>query len=302
MKQLFEVIDHLHTQGITHRDLKPENILLQRPNDVDHIKLADFGISARNHEHMKGIKHAMSTRCGSRPFLAPEMFGFEKQYGPEIDVWACGVICYVLLSGSLPFVAEDELTLYQKIIGGVYDIETGPWQQVSPDAKSLIREILVTDPEKRITPKAALKHRWFHNKAMGRVFPNYLEQYTTEMAIVDPLEHWRQLTVTVTAVQRLQRLAKIMSPGFDASRKSKSLEDSSDQHVSPRSSRSENSKLGGSSKAPRPNKSEPCSRNPSVESLVRSSASAVQRSKSIDSHLTRKRADSTTTSTEADHR
>lgn len=292
MRQLFEVLDHLHAHGITHRDLKPENILLQRPNDVDHIKLADFGISSQNPDRMKGIRHVMTTRCGSRPFLAPEMFAFDRKYGPEIDMWACGVIGFVLLSGSLPFVSEDELTLYQKIIGGVYDIESGAWAQVSSDAKSLIREILVTDPEKRLTAKAALKHRWFHNKNPGRVFPNFLHQYTSEMAgMVDPMEHWRQLTVTVTAVQRLQRLAHMMSPAFESTgRKSKGhgSHDDSEPRLSGRSSRSEASKAELSSKVARSNRSEPRSRGGSEEKIEE--PVRVQRSKSAGTDLSREKA------------
>eukprot|EP00299_Pterocystis_sp_00344_P006684 c1864_g1_i2.p2 GENE.c1864_g1_i2~~c1864_g1_i2.p2 ORF type:complete len:166 (+),score=33.15 c1864_g1_i2:847-1344(+) len=153
----------------------------------------------------------MHTLCGTREFVAPEMLGFEG-YGPEVDVWACGVILYVLLSGSLPFFDPVELKLYQKILSCSYTFPSEPWSRISKDAKDLISNLLVHDPKERYTPTEALNHRWMQqiDSVDGEAFPGRLQQYQRELALTSH-RHWRQFTNTVSAVRTLQEFAQLLT-------------------------------------------------------------------------------------------
>jgi len=106
-QQIMSGIEYSHKLKIVHRDLKPENILLD--NDLN-VKIADFGPPSE-------IKDGdfLKTSCGSPNYAAPEVIRGGLYTGPEIDVWSCGVILYVMLSGRLPFEDEDVQTLFTKI-------------------------------------------------------------------------------------------------------------------------------------------------------------------------------------------
>lgn len=106
-QQLISGIEYSHRLKIVHRDLKPENVLL---DDDLNVKIADFGLSNE-------IKDGdfLKTSCGSPNYAAPEVIRGGLYTGPEIDVWSCGVILYVMLCGRLPFEDDDVQTLFTKI-------------------------------------------------------------------------------------------------------------------------------------------------------------------------------------------
>ncbi len=106
-QQLISGIEYSHHLKIVHRDLKPENVLL---DDDLNVKIADFGLSNE-------IKDGdfLKTSCGSPNYAAPEVIRGGLYTGPEIDVWSCGVILYVMLCGRLPFEDDDVQTLFSKI-------------------------------------------------------------------------------------------------------------------------------------------------------------------------------------------
>ncbi|KZT02060.1 snf 1 [Laetiporus sulphureus 93-53] len=148
-QQLISGIEYSHRLKIVHRDLKPENVLL----DADlNVKIADFGLSNE-------IKDGdfLKTSCGSPNYAAPEVIRGGLYTGPEIDVWSCGVILYVMLCGRLPFEDEDVQTLFTKISQGVYHLPS----YLTPDARSLINGMLAVDPVKRITIPEILQHPFF---------------------------------------------------------------------------------------------------------------------------------------------
>lgn len=133
-----------------HRDLKPENMLI----DFDgSIKLVDFGLSNtyRSNELLK-------TACGSPCYAAPEMISGKRYNGTQVDIWSCGVILFALVSGYLPFEDPDTGKLYKKILSANYDLP----EHVSEEASDLIKQILQTDPAKRITIAEIRKHKWFN--------------------------------------------------------------------------------------------------------------------------------------------
>jgi len=151
---LLDALAYLHHRDIVHRDLKPENLLLKSPyNDFD-IKLADFGFAK------KVSGKSLDTQCGTPGYVAPEILKGAK-YGTEVDMWSCGVIVYILLGGYPPFHDDNHAVLYRKIKAADYSFEPQYWEQVSDDAKDLIRKMLVVNPESRLSADQALRHPWF---------------------------------------------------------------------------------------------------------------------------------------------
>lgn len=137
---------YCHSFGICHRDLKPENILLDLNKNV---KLADFGMAALE---TKG--KLLETSCGSPHYASPEIVNGLKYHGSASDVWSCGVILYVLLSGTLPFDDENIQILLSKVQGAVYEMP----QNLSYESKDLISKMLTVDPTKRISIYNILNH------------------------------------------------------------------------------------------------------------------------------------------------
>ncbi|KAG8219226.1 kinase-like domain-containing protein [Butyriboletus roseoflavus] len=148
-QQLISGIEYSHKLKIVHRDLKPENVLL---DDDLNVKIADFGLSNE-------IKDGdfLKTSCGSPNYAAPEVIRGGLYTGPEIDVWSCGVILYVMLCGRLPFEDDDVQTLFTKISQGSYHMPS----HLGVDARGLINAMLAVDPVKRITIPEITQHPFY---------------------------------------------------------------------------------------------------------------------------------------------
>ncbi|EIM92919.1 snf 1 [Stereum hirsutum FP-91666 SS1] len=157
-QQLISGIEYSHKLKIVHRDLKPENVLL---DDDLNVKIADFGLSNE-------IKDGdfLKTSCGSPNYAAPEVIRGGLYTGPEIDVWSCGVILYVMLCGRLPFEDDDVQTLFTKISQGQYHMPSS----LSPDARHLINQMLAVDPVRRITVQEITQHPFYTTD-----LPRYLQ-------------------------------------------------------------------------------------------------------------------------------
>ena len=149
-QQIISAIEYLHKQGISHRDLKPENMILTKSND---LKLIDFGLS---NTYAQG--ELLSTACGSPCYAAPEMLEGKRYSGALIDIWASGIILYVMLVGQLPFDDSCLGDLYKKIKNGKYKVPKG----ISKDAKDLIKNILEVNPRKRFKISQIKAHPWFN--------------------------------------------------------------------------------------------------------------------------------------------
>ncbi|XP_023716515.1 calcium/calmodulin-dependent protein kinase type II alpha chain isoform X12 [Cryptotermes secundus] len=155
IQQILESVNHCHQNGVVHRDLKPENLLLASKQKGAAVKLADFGLAIE----VQGEQQAWFGFAGTPGYLSPEVLKKEP-YGKPVDIWACGVILYILLVGYPPFWDEDQHRLYAQIKAGAYDYPSPEWDTVTPEAKNLINQMLTVNPSKRITASEALKHPW----------------------------------------------------------------------------------------------------------------------------------------------
>ena len=150
-QQIISSLEYLHKNNICHRDIKPENILLTEKLDA---KLTDFGLS----RHFKK-NELLNSSCGSPIYAAPEMLEGKSYDGTKIDIWSLGISLYTMVCGELPFVVDDENDIYilmDKIIKGNYNIP----EFLSNECKDLIKNMLVTDPDKRITLEQIKNHKW----------------------------------------------------------------------------------------------------------------------------------------------
>lgn len=158
-RQIIMALNYLARKGVIHRDLKPENLLLAEKPSEDRppiIKLTDFGIAKSIEDGRKVVDCHGS---GSPMYLAPETI-FEKPVGFAVDMWACGVILYLLLVGYPPFWNERIETLLLSILQGNYTFPSPYWDSVSESAKDLIKKMLKVNPDERITASEALRHDW----------------------------------------------------------------------------------------------------------------------------------------------
>ncbi|XP_014299766.1 calcium/calmodulin-dependent protein kinase type II alpha chain isoform X20 [Microplitis mediator] len=155
IQQILESVHHCHHNGIVHRDLKPENLLLASKAKGAAVKLADFGLAIE----LQGDAQAWYGFAGTPGYLSPEVLKKEP-YGKPVDIWACGVILYILLVGYPPFWDEDQHRLYGQIKAGAYDYPSPEWDTVTPEARNLINQMLTVNPTRRITASEALRHPW----------------------------------------------------------------------------------------------------------------------------------------------
>ncbi|CAM8926559.1 unnamed protein product [Rhodiola kirilowii] len=152
-KIIVGVVETCHSFGVIHRDLKPENFFLVDKDDDFSLKIIDFGLSA-----FFEPGEVLSDLVGSPYYLAPEVI--LRNYGPEADVWAAGVILYMLLSGVPPFWAETQQGLFDTVLNGVIDFDSDPWPFISDSAKDLIQKMLCQNPVERLTADQVLCHPW----------------------------------------------------------------------------------------------------------------------------------------------
>ena len=148
-QQILSSIEYLHRLQIAHRDIKPENLLL---DSTKRIKLADFGLS---NQYKPG--NTLRTACGSPCYAAPEMVAGKKYCPLSVDIYSCGIVLYVMLTGNLPFDHPNTTILYKKIMAGDYAIP----ETVSPQARELISGMLATDPRKRFSIAQIKAGAWY---------------------------------------------------------------------------------------------------------------------------------------------
>lgn len=155
--QLLSSIFYCHNLNIIHRDLKPENILIEseeKENGLYNIKVIDFGTAK-----IFNLSKLESQVIGSGYYIAPEVLN--SKYNEKCDIWSVGVILYILLSGVPPFNGKTDDDIIQNIKKGVYDLKSSKWEEISSEAKNLIKQMLDMNVLSRISAQKALCHGWF---------------------------------------------------------------------------------------------------------------------------------------------
>ncbi|XP_070791830.1 calcium/calmodulin-dependent protein kinase type IV [Pituophis catenifer annectens] len=195
VKQILEAVAYLHANGIVHRDLKPENLLYATPAPDAPLKIADFGLSKIVADHV-----TMKTVCGTPGYCAPEILR-GCAYGSEVDMWSIGIITYILLCGFEPFYDErGDQYMFKRILNCEYDFVSPWWDDVSLNAKDLVRKLIVLDPKKRLTTFQALQHPWVTGKAA-----NFIHMDTAQKKLQE-FNARRKLKAAVKAVVASTRL------------------------------------------------------------------------------------------------
>ncbi|XP_041707411.1 serine/threonine-protein kinase DCLK1a isoform X2 [Coregonus clupeaformis] len=159
---LANAIKYLHSLNIVHRDIKPENLLVYEHADGSKsLKLGDFGLATV-------VDGPLYTVCGTPTYVAPEIIA-ETGYGVKVDIWAAGVITYVLLCGFPPFrgSSDDQEVLFDQILMGQLEFPLPYWDNVSETAKELIRSMLEVEVDQRYTSVQVLEHPWVNDDGVS---------------------------------------------------------------------------------------------------------------------------------------
>ena len=193
MKQIFSAVDFCHQKGIIHRDLKPENILIESEEEANKefftVKIIDFGTSGK-------IKNGemFNLNVGTPLYISPEVL--KNKYNEKCDIWSCGVIMYMMLSGQPPFKGENDEEIYQSIKEGKYNFDDEKWDEISKDAKDLIKNLLIKDINKRYSAKQALSHPWITKHRRNKVLDkNKLSEVVTNLRNYSAKLKLQQLTL-----------------------------------------------------------------------------------------------------------
>ncbi|XP_067592806.1 serine/threonine-protein kinase DCLK2 isoform X3 [Pseudorca crassidens] len=157
---LANALRYLHALSIVHRDIKPENLLVcEYPDGTKSLKLGDFGLATV-------VEGPLYTVCGTPTYVAPEIIA-ETGYGLKVDIWAAGVITYILLCGFPPFRSENNLQedLFDQILAGKLEFPAPYWDNITDSAKELISQMLQVNVEARCTAGQILSHPWVSDDA-----------------------------------------------------------------------------------------------------------------------------------------
>lgn len=198
---LFKAIQYCHSKLIIHRDLKPENILMRSHDDADdtHIKICDFGFAVQ----LTSQQQLVHQTCGTSGYMSPELL-LGDGYSFGVDVWALGVILYIILCGYPPFYGDDEEHCKQNVLSGTFYFHDEYWSNVSSEAKDLIRRMLTVDPAHRISLTEALTHPWLTHCTEGVLASHDI---TASLNNLKTFQAQRKLKGAANAIIAVHRLA-----------------------------------------------------------------------------------------------
>jgi len=208
MKNVVGAIKYLHSIGIAHRDLKPENLIYAgKPGDKNEnvIKITDFGLA--KYKESDSASQKMHTACGTPGYVAPEVLKNDP-YGFAVDLWSMGVILYILLCGFPPFYHQSTAQLYKQIKKGAYDFPAPYWDEISDEAKDLVKKLLTVNPQNRATPDEVLEHPWV---ASGKASAKALDSsYIDNMNLLVARRDFRKGVRQIIAVNRFANTIKAL--------------------------------------------------------------------------------------------
>ncbi|KAI8910027.1 calcium/calmodulin-dependent protein kinase type IV-like protein [Powellomyces hirtus] len=195
---LLRGVAYLHRENIAHRDLKPENLLFRGPDDDADLMITDFGLS-------KIIPDGafLQTACGTPHYVAPEILR-QNGHGKPVDMWAVGVITYVLLCGYTPFYggeSQSNAGLFQAILECNYLFDDEYWAHISPAAKEFIQHLLVLDPANRATADMALQHPWLQTRETADILPDLKKGFNAKRT-------FKRAFIAISSINRAAKAAQ----------------------------------------------------------------------------------------------
>ena len=153
--QMATAVYYMHSFGVVHRDLKPENVLMTSTEEDSDIRILDFGLSK-----ILGPYEKCDEPYGTLTYCAPEII-VDEPYSKPVDLWSLGVMTYLMVSGKLPFNAEDENEIARQVVYDEPNYTRNPiWKTISPECLDFIKKLLDKDQNKRMTIKGVLEHKW----------------------------------------------------------------------------------------------------------------------------------------------
>jgi len=199
---------YVHSMGIMHRDLKLENLMLSVPGDITTgLKIIDFGLARMNGPFDE------DDVCGTPMYVAPEVLGAPGPGGSRgakavtvaVDMWAIGVVMYMLLAGYPPFMAEPDSKLFSLIRRGKFTFPDSAFKNVSESGKDLIARLLEVNADARLTAEASTKHPWF-----GHMFNDALalEEAQTGLKRILARRRFKGAIDGVVAITRMRAILR----------------------------------------------------------------------------------------------
>ena len=161
-KQLVDAVTIMHSHSICHRDIKLENILI---TDRGRVKIIDFGFGIQVQDNQK-----LKVFCGTASYMAPEIIRKQEYSGFATDIWALGIVLYVMLTGRFPFKAKTEKELFSRIIVGNYL----PPACMGFETKHLVAKMLSVDSHKRPSATDLQREQWFGGHSVSARPPNII--------------------------------------------------------------------------------------------------------------------------------
>ncbi|XP_075430309.1 MAP kinase-activated protein kinase 3 [Ascaphus truei] len=199
MRDIGTAIQHLHGLNIAHRDVKPENLLYTSKDRSADLKITDFGFAKET-----TVQNALQTPCYTPYYVAPEVLGPEK-YDKTCDMWSLGVIMYILLCGYPPFYSNTGQPISpgmkKRIRMGQYEFPTPEWEDVSEEAKQMIRLLLRTDPTDRMSIIQFMNHPWINQSMVVPQTPLH-----TARVLLEDKEHWDEVKEEMTSALATMRV------------------------------------------------------------------------------------------------
>ena len=214
MKQILEAVNYLHYHNVCHRDLKPENILLSSMEENSQLKLIDFGLS----KVLKSVDDIIKGKVGTLYYMAPEVI--MGDYNEKCDVWSCGVILYIMLSGNPPFYDNDQEKLKEKICNIEYNFNFPIFSKISDDAKDLLKQIFV-NCENRPTISDILNSTWVRGNAPNASSENlnidwgHIQKYSKLNLVQKSVIYYRAFHMSTDEAQEYIKIFKLIDENSD---------------------------------------------------------------------------------------
>lgn len=151
-RSMLMAVNYIHQIGIVHRDLKPENFLFGQSKSPEDLKLVDFGLSNKFSNKFQKLHSTVGTPY----YIAPEVL--KGNYDSKCDMWSIGVILFLMLSGEIPFYAENVNEVFKKIELGAYHMKRSSWSGINEETRHLVTRLLCLNVHDRLSASEALMH------------------------------------------------------------------------------------------------------------------------------------------------